>query len=123
MSEDYIYANDLYDYLVSIGKHPFLASKSIDDIHCDEYNVLIRETIDVCPDMIVVLSNPHFANTPYVSFEWNLYVNEKAAGRKSGNLIPIVGNLDDIPLLPIALRQCQACTLTNYKDVLHRYLS
>lgn len=122
-SEDYIYANDLYDYLVSIGKHPFLASKSIDDIHCDEYNVLIRETIDVCPDMIVVLSNPHFANTPYVSFEWNLYVNEKAAGRKSGNLIPIVGNLDDIPLLPIALRQCQACTLTNYKDVLHRYLS
>ena len=84
---------------------------------------LIRETIDVCPDMIVVLSNPHFANTPYVSFEWNLYVNEKAAGRKSGNLIPIVGNLDDIPLLPIALRQCQACTLTNYKDVLHRYLS
>ena len=74
-SEDYIYANDVFDYLSSIGKHPFLANKSIDDIHCDEYNVLIRETIDICPDMIVFLSDPSYANTPYVSFEWNGYVN------------------------------------------------
>ena len=122
-SEDYILANDVYDFLVSIGKHPFLANKSIDDIHYDEYNILIRETIDFCPDMIVVLSNPNYANTPYVSFEWNLFVNEKAAGRKPGNLIPIIGNLSDIPLLPIALRQCQACTLINYKEFIPRYLS
>jgi len=121
-SEDYIYANDIYDFLVSIGKHPFLADKSIDDIHYDEYNVLIRETIDTCPDMIVFLSDPSFANTPYVSYEWNLFVNEKAAGRKEGNLIPIIGDLSDIPSLPIALRQCQACTMTNYKDILPKYL-
>lgn len=122
-SEDYRYALDVYDYLESIGKHPFLANKSIDEIHCDEYNIVIREAIDVCPDMIVVLSNPDFANTPYVYFEWNLFVNEKAAGRKSGNLIPIIDDLRNIPLLPIALRQCQACTFSNYLDVLHRYLS
>lgn len=121
-SEDYIYANDVFDYLSSIGKHPFLANKSIDDIHCDEYNVLIRETIDICPDMIVFLSDPSYANTPYVSYEWNLFVNEKAAGRKAGNLIPIIKDLCDIPSLPIALRQCQACTANNYKDILPQYL-
>ncbi len=121
-SEDYIYATDVYDFLVSIGKHPFLAYKSIDEVHYDEYNILIRETIDVCQDMIVLLSNPSYANTPYVSFEWNLFVNEKAAGRKARNLIPIIRNLYDVPLLPIALRQCQACTNSNYKVNLPKYL-
>ena len=122
-SEDYGKAREIFDFLVKNGFHPFLADISLDQIHMDEYNIVIREAIDMCPSMIVLASEPEYVNAHYVSYEWNLYVNEKAAGRKTGNLIPIIKKISDIPKLPIALRACQACTIDNYQNHLLPYLS
>ncbi len=122
-SEDYGKAHEVFDFLVKNGKKPFLADISLDQIHMDEYNNVIREAIDMCPSMIVLASSPEYVRAPYVSYEWNLYANEKAAGRKTGNLIPIISNISDIPDLPFALRVLQACTIDNYQNHLLPYLS
>lgn len=119
-SEDYEKAHELYSYLSDNGLHPFLADISIRQLGEDRYGELIRQVIDQCNYLIVYASDVSYITTPYVSHEWNLFLDELTAGRKVGKLLSIIPNQTDPNRLPIGLRNKQCFYISTYKkDILN----
>jgi hypothetical protein len=48
----------------------------------------------------------------WVEAEWRVFINEKRAGRKAGNLVTIAVGISDIGTLPISLRYYQVIPYT-----------
>jgi hypothetical protein len=122
-SKDYEKAHELYDFLQDNGLRPFIADISIRQIGEDRYGDLIRQVIDMSKNLIVYTSNIDYMSTPYVSSEWNLFLDELTAGRKDdGRLLSIIPDGADIRSLPIGLRNRQFFYISTYKDVLLDFL-
>jgi hypothetical protein len=74
--------------------------------------------------MVVVISSAQNANSPWVRHEWELFLNEKLAGRKRGNLLTAASETCEHARLPIALRSGEIVPLTdNGLKKLLRYLT
>ena len=122
-SEDYNLACDLYEFLKFNGFRPFLADKTIKEIGIEQYTPLIGEVIDVCNNMIVFATEPNYIVTPYVSAEWNLFVNDINTGKKTNaRIVNILSPKINIHSIPAWLRDKQSFTTDNYKDGLLNFL-
>jgi serine/threonine protein kinase len=103
-SEDYEYANRIYEYLVSKGIPAFFSERSLRRLASADYRKQIDQALDAVAHLILVASSAANAASPWVEAEWGFFVNEKRSGRKAGNLVTVaVGELKPSDLPP-ALR-------------------
>ncbi len=114
-SEDYPLAKEIHDFLTANGMKVFFAETDIPYVGDSDYKNTIDEAIDCSENLIVVASKEEYLTAPWVKYEWDLFANEKLAGRKSGNLLTIVDDSIKIKELPIGLRRYQCLFISNYK--------
>lgn len=103
-NEDYEFAEQVYDFLMSHGVATFFSKVSLPETGNSEYQKQIDHALDACKHMIVVTSSIANVNSSWVEAEWRLFINEKRSGNKTGNLVSVVvGDLKPRDL-PASLR-------------------
>lgn len=121
-SEDYESATELYDFLTWNGYKPFLADKTLRQVGTDNYGYLIRKVIDQCKNMFVYASNVDYLTTPYVSSEWNQFLDQINSGYIDGHLYSIIPSGAKPTDLPAGLKTRQFFHINNYKKEILHYL-
>lgn len=119
-SEDYRIAERLFVFLTSRGLKVFFAPLSVRQCANSNFNEEIERALDQARHMIVVTSSPEHLRKNHVAYEWRAFHNEKAAGRKSGNLLTLAANNICISDLPLCLRNYQMLQFCEetFEDVL-----
>ncbi|OQB87178.1 MAG: hypothetical protein BWX88_00589 [Planctomycetes bacterium ADurb.Bin126] len=107
-SEDYSYAEHVYNFLTQHGVSVFFSKVSLPNLRGSDYRKAIDKALDQTQHMIVVASSEENADASWVEAEWGFFINEKRSGRKAGNLITVmVGGLEPSKL-PASLRTFEA---------------
>jgi hypothetical protein len=99
-SEDFEYAQRIYEFLNENGLSAFLSIKSLPDLGNSDYMIEIDNALDNTKHMIVVTSSKEHVVSSWVAAEWRLFIKEKRSGNKLGNLITLtIGSLraGDLP--------------------------
>ena len=120
-SEDYKYAEEVYDFLIENHFKTFLASKELRKLGDSQYRESIEKALDTAEHIIVFSSNPEYPNSKYVKYEWGLFVDEKISGRKEGNILTVLKDMD-AGELPIGLRRHESFQYETYKESLLDYV-
>ena len=103
-SEDYQYAESLYEFLVGQGLNVFFSLKSLPSLGDSDYRKVIDQMLDRCDHMIVVTSSRENAESPWVEAEWGFFIREKRSGTKHGNVLTVTIGLLRPNDLPPSLR-------------------
>lgn len=114
-SEDYPVARKVYQYLKGQKYSVFLADTELRKKGNAEYGKIIDEALDTATHMIIIASNPEYIRSTYVESEWRIFMEEKRAGRKTGNIITIINF--PIPALPISLRVFQSFMVNDFVKI------
>ena len=115
-SEDYESAKMIYNFLVDKKYSVFLADAELRKKGNAEYGKIIDAALDSAEHLILFTSKPEYVVSSYVESEWRIFIEEKRAGRKHGNLISVLMGMD-VSLLPISLRHYQSFNYNQYPDV------
>lgn len=120
-SEDYIYAEEIYDFLTKNDINTFLASRELRKLGDSEYRRAISQALKSAYHMIVFASKAEYINYPWVFYEWDLFINAKLTGVKDGQLVTI---LKDVKVKEINLDLCkyESFTFEGYKDKILSYV-
>ncbi len=110
-SEDTAYATEVYEILKSRGLKVFFSRESLPKLGSDEYHEQIDLAIEKARHMVVVTSSGEHALAKWVNYEWRLFLGEKLAGRKAGNLVTVIAGGMSIGDLPISLRHREVIQL------------
>lgn len=119
-SADYALAAGVRDFLIANGRDTFLASVSLATQGDADYLKAITSAIDSADHMVVVTSRAENTGSKWVQYEWGMFLNEKLAGRKPGNLLTVTSGTCVTGDLHIALRTLEVVPLTD--DGLQRLL-
>ena len=92
-SEDYIYAEQIYDFLTQNGVNTFLASKELRNLADSEYRRAISNAMKSTYHMIVFASDASYIDSPWVYYEWDMFVNAKLKGFKQGQMFTILKDI------------------------------
>jgi hypothetical protein len=103
-SEDEAYAYKVFEFLGSRGLRVFFSRESLPRLGSDEYHAQIDLAIEQARHMIVVTSSAANVMSQWVQYEWRLFLGERLAGRKTGNLIAAIAGDMRIADLPLGLR-------------------
>lgn len=103
-SEDDGYAQQIFTFLTARGLRVFFSRQSLLRLGSDEYHAQIDRAIEQARHMVVVTSSPDNVNAQWVQYEWRLFLGERLAGRKTGNLVTAIAGRMTIDDLPISLR-------------------
>lgn len=114
-SEDYPVARKVYQYLKGQKYSVFLADTELRKKGNAEYGKIIDEALDTATHMIIIASNPEYIRSTYVESEWRIFMEEKRAGRKTGNIITIINF--PISALPISLRVFQSFVVNCFVKI------
>jgi hypothetical protein len=122
-SEDTEYAKEVYEYLTSQNFQVFFSKESLPQLGSDEYHEQIDIAIERTRHMVVVSSRSENVLAKWVKYEWRLFLGEKLAGRKPGNLVTVIAGDMKIKDLPIALRNREVITLNSGEiEKLQKYI-
>lgn len=116
-SEDYKYAEEVYDFLIENHFKTFLASKELRKLGDSQYRESIEEALDTAEHIIVFSSNPEYPSSKYVKYEWGLFVDEKISGRKEGNILTVLKSMNAGELH----LDCEDMNLFNMKPIRNLY--
>ena len=121
-SEDYPFAEEVYDFLEANGVHCFLACRELDKIGEAQYADAIDEVLSQSKHMIVVASSVEHIKSKFVKFEWGTFVNDLCSNYRNGNLLII--RCGDIQLcdLPSRLRHKQTFPFDSYREHVLAYV-
>ena len=111
-NEDGAHAQQVYEYLKAQGVRPFFSRETLPVLGSDEYHEQIDAAIERARHMVVVTSSGEHATAKWVRYEWRLFLGEKLAGRKAGNLVTVIAGEMGIEELPIGLRHREVVQLT-----------
>lgn len=120
-SEDYEYAREIYTFLVDNGISVFFADEELKNNGSSEYSESIDQAIDVSTHMIVFASKIDYINSTWVKSEWRAFTNEIRSGRKKGNIITILKDIQTNSL-PLVLRNYQSLPYANYQESILSYI-
>lgn len=112
-SEDYGFARNVYAFLVEQGYSVFFGDAELRKKGNAEYGKVIDEALDSSKHFILVTSRKEFVESSYVESEWRTFLEEKRTGRKRGNLLTVLKEID-VSLLPISLRKFQSFSYSDY---------
>lgn len=120
-SEDYKYAEEIYQFLSDNGIPTFLASKELRNIGDAEYRRAISKAMKSAYHMIVFASKAEYIDSTWVYYEWDMFVNAMLKGFKKGQIMTILKgvNPDDINM---DLWKYESFTFENYKEKLIDYV-
>ena len=119
-SEDYNLGREVFEYLSNNRISAFMADKKLRQLGMSDYGRVIDDALENSKHFILVTSsvqNVMPETSSYVYYEWHTFSEEKKSGRKNGNIVLIVTNLDMIGELPIALRNNQTFHFDDYRNV------
>lgn len=120
-SEDYGYAEEVYNFLNSNGVRTFLASKELRKMGDSEYRSAIMQALDSAYHLIIFASNPAYIESKWVFYEWDTFVNAKLNGRKDGQIMTILKGFNTDKLC-LDLIKYESFTFEKYKDRLLSYV-
>lgn len=120
-SEDYIYAEQVYNYLKQKGFLVFLSSKELERMKDSEYMDAISDALDSAYHLIVFSTSKENVVSKWVKFEWSTFLNEILSGRKEGQILTILRKMS-VPDLPIQLRRYESFTNEDYVDKILSYV-
>lgn len=103
-SEDERLAGQVYDVLTRNGLRVFFSRKSLPALGSTAYHDQIDKALEHARHMVVVTSSLERVEAKWVKYEWKGFIREQLAGRKTGNLITVIGGQMTIAELPFALR-------------------
>jgi hypothetical protein len=114
-SEDYCYAEKIYDFLKNQGINVFFSEGCLHKIGNTDFRYEIDRVIEQVNHMVVVTSSPENLRSKWVQREWGIFENEKLAGRKNGNIVTVV--VKNIPeeKMPLALRSSEVLQFSDSK--------
>jgi putative RNA 2'-phosphotransferase len=112
-SEDYEAAEYLGRYLQSKGKDVFLSSMMLSTLGEADYRKAIAQAIESASNMVVFASRADHAKKVWVEYEWGIFLNEKLAERKAGNLLTVATKACDVNRLPIELRNLEVVVISR----------
>lgn len=120
-SEDYNYAEEIYEFLTANGLHAFLASKELRKLGESEYRKAITEALKSAYHMVVFASKPEYIDSSWVFYEWDLFIHAKLNNLKKGQLVTVLKgiNLKDINF---SLCKYESLAFNNYKESILSYL-
>ena len=120
-SEDYKYAEEIYQFLTDNGIRPFLASKELRNIGDTEYRRAISKAMKSSYHMIVFASKAEYIDSTWVYYEWDMFVNAMLKGFKKGQIMTILKgvNTDEINM---DLWKYESFTFEDYKERIMCYL-
>lgn len=121
-SEDYGYADEIYEYLKKNGIHAFLASKELRTLGESEYRKAISEVLKSTYHMIVFASNAEFIDSTWVYYEWDWFINAKLKGFKPGQIVTILRDVD-VSDINADLWKYESFTFSNYRERLLFYVN
>ncbi len=114
---DFYIAQKLYNRLAALGYSVFFSSQTLEEIGSSRYKQDIDNALDSAEIMIVVLTNPNYATTHWVQYEWDSFYNDYLSGIKDkAALFTLTKNLN-IHDLPRTLRNVQNFDFEN--DIEH----
>jgi len=100
-SEDFPYAQQVYDFLLGQGIDVFFCRESLQTLGRSDYRHEIDQALEETDHMVVVTSRPENVRSEWVEAEWGIFINEKRSGRKKGNLVTMTaGNMQPSDLPP-----------------------
>lgn len=120
-SEDYGYAEEVYNFLNSNGIHTFLASKELREMGDSEYRNAIMQALESAYHLIIFASKPEYVESGWVFYEWDTFVNAKLNGRKDGQIMTILKGFNTNKLR-IDLIKYESFPFANYKERLLSYV-
>lgn len=115
-SEDYESAKLIYNFLRDHNYRVFLADTELRKKGNAEYGKVIDEALDSAAHLILYTSRAEYVTSSYVESEWRIFIEEKRAGRKQGNLISVLDGIE-VALLPISLRHFQSFPMERYTEI------
>jgi hypothetical protein len=102
----------------------FLAQESLRQLGQAEYMRAIDDALTKCRHMIVVANRAERVPKSWVEAEWRLFANEKRSGRKSGNILTVIGPHCQLDELPASLRYFEVINLQLLTwPMLSRYIA
>jgi hypothetical protein len=110
-NEDYTHARRVYDFLRENGVRAFFSEISLPELGNMSYRKEIDRALDQAMHMIVVTSSDANVSSGWVEHEWNVFLNDKLGGRKSGNLVTMTAGTVPHEKLPPSLRSYQVIPL------------
>lgn len=120
-SDDYPYAEEVYDFLTRNHIRTFLASKELRRLGAAEYLLAINDVLEDVEHLVVFASKPEYVESKWVKHEWSLFLNAQLDGTKKGNLLTILKDVD-IREIAMALRYNQSLAYDDYQDSLINYV-
>ena len=120
-SEDYKYAEEIYEFLTSNGINTFLASKELREVGDSEYRRAISNAMKSTYHMIVFASKAEYIDSSWVYYEWDMFLNAKLKGFKQGQIITILKDVK-IESINMDLWKYESFTFENYKEKLLDYV-
>lgn len=120
-SEDYKYAEEIYNFLKENGFNTFLANKELHQMGDSEYRRAISQALKSTYHLIVFASNAEYIDSTWVYYEWDWFLVAKIKGKKQGQLLSILKdvNIDDVNA---DLWKYESKTFENYKESLLAYI-
>lgn len=120
-SEDYKYAEEIYNFLKENGFNAFLANKELRQMGDSEYRRAISKALKSTYHLIVFASNAEYIDSTWVYYEWDWFLVAKIKGKKHGQLLSILKdvNIDDVNA---DLWKYESKTFENYKESLLSYI-
>ena len=121
-SDDYKYAEELYDFLRANHIHAFLASKELRNLGESAYRKAISKALQAATHCIVLASRPEYVESKWVEYEWDVFLNAMLSGyKKDGQLMTIIKGFD-VHELPIDFCKYESFTIDNYKSRILTYV-
>lgn len=120
-SEDYIYAEEIYNFLKENGFYVFLANKELRQMGDSEYRKAISQALKSTYHLIVFASKTDYVDSTWVYYEWDWFLVAKIKGKKSGQILSILKDIsiDDINA---DLWKYESKSFYNYKESLLAYV-
>ena len=119
---DSVLAKKLYTALQHAGLKVFFSEHSLEQIGSSRYKNDIDHALDSAKAMIVVLTNPEYAQSHWVQYEWDSFYNDFLSGiRPNANLFTFTRDVD-IHALPRTLRNVQNFDANNGFSELVSYI-
>lgn len=120
-SEDYEYAEEVYNFLNSNGISTFLASKELRKMGDSEYRNAIMQALESACHLIIFASKPEYIESKWVFYEWDTFVNAKLSGRKDGQIMTILKGFNT-QKLRLDLIKYESFSFDDYKEILLSYV-
>lgn len=120
-SEDYIYAEEIYNFLTANGFNTFLAYNELRLLGDAEFRRAISTAMKSAYHMIIFASDARHIDSTWVYYEWDMFLNAKLKGFKEGQIMTILKDVE-VEDINMDLWKYESFTFENYKEKLLDYV-